>query len=219
MLYRIFYWLLRKFSWLYRCANWRYREFFAAENIKDIKKFRAKKSDLTFRCNVKVPHLACKVWVRSLFSLLCESEKSKNCFWIISWYVLSMSTNTLLTPCKARCGTFTLLPSLLPARCEYGVCSHWNSSRRQCTARCSQRVAQRFSDVCTLWSSYQWANISAEPHEQRAVHCFFYENKHLTHTKQGAYFHVTRIPNSQLYRSSFSARKPAKIQRAIHYLP
>ena len=27
-----------------------------------------------------------------------------------------------------------------------------------------QRVAQRFSDVCTLWSSYQWANISAEPH-------------------------------------------------------
>ena len=35
--------LLRKFSWLYRCANWRCREFFAAENIKDIKSFRAKK--------------------------------------------------------------------------------------------------------------------------------------------------------------------------------
>ena len=34
--------LLRKFSWLYRCANWRYRDFFAAENIKDIKSFRAK---------------------------------------------------------------------------------------------------------------------------------------------------------------------------------
>ena len=35
--------LLRKFSWLYRCANWRYRDFFAAENIKDIKFFRTKK--------------------------------------------------------------------------------------------------------------------------------------------------------------------------------
>ena len=35
--------LLRKFSWLYRCANWRCRDFFAAENIKDIKSFRAKK--------------------------------------------------------------------------------------------------------------------------------------------------------------------------------
>ena len=35
--------LLRKFSWLYRCANWRCRDFFAAENIKDVKVFRAKK--------------------------------------------------------------------------------------------------------------------------------------------------------------------------------
>ena len=43
MLLRIFYWLYRKFSWLYRCADCRYRKFFAAENIKDIKIFRAKK--------------------------------------------------------------------------------------------------------------------------------------------------------------------------------
>ena len=35
--------LLRKFSWLYRCADWRCRIFFAAENIKDIKSFWAKK--------------------------------------------------------------------------------------------------------------------------------------------------------------------------------
>ena len=43
MLLRIFYWLYRKFSWLYRCAKCRCRDFFAAENIKDIKSFRAKK--------------------------------------------------------------------------------------------------------------------------------------------------------------------------------
>ena len=68
---------------------------------------------------------------------------------------------------------------------------------RQCAARCL-RVAQRFSDVCTLWSSYQWANISAEPHahKQRAVHCFFYEKKHLTHTKQGA-VHFSPRPYAQ----------------------
>ena len=46
--------LLRKFSWLYRCADWRCRDFFAAENIKDIKSFRAKKSDLTFRVTTQI---------------------------------------------------------------------------------------------------------------------------------------------------------------------
>ena len=112
------------------------------------------------RSNVKVPHLArCEYKVCS--HCYANLKSQKNCFWIISWYVLSMSTNTLLTPCKARCGTFTLLPSLLPARCEYGVCSHWNSSRRQCTAR-----------------------------------CFFYENKHLSHSKQGA-VHFSPRPYAQ----------------------
>ena len=90
--------LLRKFSWLYRCADWRCRDFFAAENIKDIKNFRAKKVG----------------------------------FNISGDYA----------------GGFLIA----------------NCAGKKCTARCSQRVAQRFSDVCTLWSSYQWANISAEPH-------------------------------------------------------
>ena len=90
--------LYRKFSWLYRCANWRCRDFFAAENIKDIKSFCAKKIGFNISGNY--------------------------------------------------------LGGFLIANC----------AGKQCTARCSQRVAQRFADVCTLWSSYQWANISAEPH-------------------------------------------------------
>ena len=62
-----------------------------------------------------------------------------------------------------------------------------NCAGKECTARCSQRVAQRFSDVCTLWSSYQWANISAEPHVASnvryiafamSVRPYFFEARH-----------------------------------------
>ena len=72
--------LLRKFSWLYRCADWRCRDFFAAENIKDIKSFRAKKNGfnisgnysggfLIANCAGKKCTAPCKVWVRSSYSL------------------------------------------------------------------------------------------------------------------------------------------------------
>ena len=58
------------------------------------------------------------------------------------------------------------------------------------------RVAQRFSDVYTLWSSYQWANISAEPHVASNVRYIAFSMRTttlLTHI-QARYFHVT--PNS-----------------------
>ena len=48
---------------------------------------------------------------------------------------------------------------------------------RQCTARCSQRVAQR---KCWLIDNYfkEYKHLkSAEPHEQHAVHCVCYENE------------------------------------------
>ena len=136
--------LLRKFSWLYRCANWRYREFFAAENIKDIKSFRAKKIGFNISGNYS------------------------------GWFLIA------------------------------------NCAGKKCTARCSLRVAQRFSDVCTLWSSYHWANISAEPHalEQRAVHClldeFQWEQTPYSHlAKQGAV--LSRY--SEMLNPIFFARK------------
>ena len=69
-------------------------------------------ADLTFRdstqvkvvrsqgSNVKVPHLACKVWVRSLFSLKrwgCVKYRINTDLFLSTQ---PMSTNSLLTPCK-----------------------------------------------------------------------------------------------------------------------
>ena len=139
--------LLRKFSWLYRCANWRYRDFFAAENIKDIKSFRAKKIGFNISGNYS--------------------------------------------------GGFLIA----------------NCAGKKCTARCSQRVAQRFSDVCTLWSSYQWANISAEPHVASNVRYIAFSmrtNTLLTPSKVRYISHLGHTPNT--------AEPHAFKQGAVHCL-
>ena len=74
-----------------------------------------------------------------------------------------------------------------------------NCAGKKCTARCLQRVAQQFSDVCTLWSSYQWANISAEPHVASNVRYIAFPMKTstvLTHlTSKVRHFHVTPFPH------------------------
>ena len=59
--------------------------------------------------NVKVPHLACKVWVRSSYSLVVCLERDLWLSYTLHTLTFSMRTNSVLTPCKARCGTFTLL--------------------------------------------------------------------------------------------------------------
>ena len=119
--------LLRNFSWLYRCERWRYRDFFAAENIKDIKSFCAKKVGFNISGNYS--------------------------------------------------GQF-----------------HWKHNVPHVA-----RVAQRFSDVCTLWSSYQWANISAEPHVASNVRYIAFSmrtNTLLTPSKARYISYLGHTPNT-----------------------
>ena len=74
-----------------------------------------------------------------------------------------------------------------------------NCAGKKCTARCSQRVAQRFSDVCTLWSSYQWANISAEPHVASNVRYIAFSmrtNTLLTPSKARYISYLGHTPNT-----------------------
>ena len=81
-----------------------------------------------------------------------------------------MSTNTLLTPCKARCGTFTLLPISLPCndirnirkysrinqKISHLFCSHKDSPYFCCVyptpvaRRCASNVCEGASDWCSI---------------------------------------------------------------------
>ena len=61
------------------------------------------------------------------------------------------------------------------------------------------RVAQRFSDVCTLLSSYQWANISAEPHVASNVRYIAFSmrtNTLLTPSKARYISYLGHTPNT-----------------------
>ena len=97
--------LLRKFSWLYRCANWRYKDFFVAENIKDIKSFRTKKIGFNISGNYSgqfhwkhnVPHVARNVWL-SGFQMFVLFE-----------VVINEPTFPLSHTLQATCGTLLFL--------------------------------------------------------------------------------------------------------------
>ena len=69
--------LLRKFSWLYRCADWRCRDFFAAENIKDIKSFWAKKFGFNISRNYS-GHFSLKTQCTARCSRACDSVKGEH---------------------------------------------------------------------------------------------------------------------------------------------
>ena len=65
--------------------------------------------------NVKVPHLACKVWVRSSYSLVVCLERDLCLSYTLHTLTFSMRTNSVLTPCKqgAVLSRYSLGPSLL----------------------------------------------------------------------------------------------------------
>ena len=69
--------LLRKFSWLYRCAKCRCRDFFAAENIKDIKSFRAKKIGFNISGNYS-GHFSLKTQCTARCSRACDSVEGEH---------------------------------------------------------------------------------------------------------------------------------------------
>ena len=100
--------LLRKFSWLYRCANWRYRKFFAAENIKDIKSFRAKKIGFNISGNYSG-----RFSLKTQCTARCSRVAQRNTIYIIEQQltlVLARKTKTGKTPC---------------AWCKMALTSHW----------------------------------------------------------------------------------------------
>ena len=88
----------------------------------------------------------------------------------VRYIAFSMSTNTLLTPCKARCGTFTLLPISLPCndirnirkysrinqKFSHLFCSHKDSPYFCCVyptpvaRRCASNVCEGASDWCSI---------------------------------------------------------------------
>ena len=87
----------------------------------------------------------------------------------VRYIAFSMSTNTLLTPCKARCGTFTLLPISLPCndirnirkysrinqKISHLFCSHKDSPYFCCVyptpvaRRCASNVCEGASGWCS----------------------------------------------------------------------
>ena len=106
---------------------------------------------------LKIPQLARGILSQSLYQWLVRAilHQAQGVFPV---FVLSVATGFLWQ-------LLTTLTWVVTISGNYsGGFLIANCAGKKCTARCSQRVAQRFSDVCTLWSSYQWTNISAEPH-------------------------------------------------------
>ena len=103
--------LLRKFSWLYRCADWRCRDFFEAENIKDIKSFWAKKFGFNISRNYS-GHFSLKTQCTAR-CLQRVAQRKENTLYIIGHQltlVLERKTKTGKTPC---------------AWCKMALTSHW----------------------------------------------------------------------------------------------
>ena len=103
--------LLRKFSWLYRCADWRCKEFFAAENIKDIKSFRAKNFGFNISGNYS-GHFSLKTQCTACCSQRVAQRKENTLYIIVHQLtlVLARKTKTGKTPC---------------AWCKMALTSHW----------------------------------------------------------------------------------------------
>ena len=115
--------------------------------------------------------------------------------------VINEPTFPLSHTLRATCGTlhFQWARNYHPRNGNYsGGFLIANCAGKKCTARCS-RVAQRFSDVCTLWCSYQWANISAEPHVASNVRYIAFSmrtNTLLTPSKARYISYLGHTPNT-----------------------
>ena len=109
--------LLRKFSWLYRCADWRYRDFFAAENIKEIKSFRAKKFGFNISGNysgrswmrVNVPRVALglyQIWKTKTGKTPCAwCKMALTSHWYCDWLRIPRASSGIFSrlhhpPCR-----------------------------------------------------------------------------------------------------------------------
>ena len=62
-----------------------------------------------------VPHVACNVWLRGnvctfIYGLEQQLSAEPHVASNVRYIACPLRTNSVLTPCRARCGTFTLLP-------------------------------------------------------------------------------------------------------------